>query len=252
MEESLVMSKIMNFIVLLVFIQNICFATMFIPLPFDKQVEEATSAVEVKLESSKVFKNSSGMIMTEYSFLVLESYNLSVDDTKNHQLKLSMPGGTYDGITSMIDGAPQFNKDERSFLLLKKIDSKVYLSNFSLGKFKIQDLDGKPYYISEVFPMDPNIGKISKEKMIELMKEKWKISLIDQKVIPRIKALTSMRENRPMLKNLTDLDRGPAQEDSIDNKGIPLFFWGAIILFAFFFTFIFFKLASFEGPKKSE
>ena len=114
------MSKKITFLIslILVFVgvQNFCFATTFSALPFDKQVEEATSAVEVKLENTKVFKNASGLIMTEYSFDVLESYNLSDDDLDNQKLKISMPGGTFDGVTSMVDGAPQFSKDERSFL----------------------------------------------------------------------------------------------------------------------------------------
>ncbi|MDD4976281.1 MAG: hypothetical protein PHY93_18125 [Bacteriovorax sp.] len=252
------MSKKIAFALLFVVIQNVCFATMFLPLPFDKQVEEATSAVEVKLENTKVFKNASGLIMTEYSFEVLESYNFSDDDLDNQKLKLSMPGGTYDGITSMIDGAPQFNKNERSFLLLKKIDSKNYLSNFSLGKFKIQEFEGKPYYVSEVFPMDPKIGRISKEKMIELMKSKWKITLMIPKIIPHVTASTSASspgpgtEIRPIIKSVDDLEREPAQEESITNEGVPIFFWSAIAFFVFFFSFIFFKLGKTDSKHKSE
>lgn len=247
------MFKKITFAVLFVVIQNVCFSTMFSPLPFDKQVEEANSAVEVKLENTKVFKNASGLIMTEYSFDVLESYNLSDDDLDNQKLKISMPGGTFNGITSMIDGAPQFNKDERSFLLLKKIDSKVYLSNFTLGKFKIQDYEGKTYYVSEVFPMDPKVGRISKEKMIELMKNKWKISLMIPKVTPvRATASSSVAEIRPIIKSVHDLEREPAQEESISNEGTPIFFWSAIALFVFFFTLIFFKLGKSGIQHKSE
>lgn len=247
------MSKKITFAVLIMIVQNVSFATMFTPLPFDTQVEEATSAVEVKLENTKVYKNASGLIMTEYSFNVLESYNLADDDLENQKLKLSMPGGTYNGITSMIDGAPQFNKDERSFLLLKKIDSKNYLSNFSLGKFKIQNYEGKTYYVSEVFPMDPKIGRISKDKMIELMKNKWKITLMIPKIIPAYEtASTPVAEMRPLIKSVHDLEREPAQEESISNEGVPVFFWSAIALFAFFFSFIFFKLGKTECKQKSE
>jgi hypothetical protein len=253
---DLEMSKKIAFAILFFGIQNVCFATMFLPLPFDKQVEEATSAVEVKLESSKVFKNASGLIMTEYSFDVLESYNLTDEDLDNQKLKLSMPGGTYNGITSMIDGAPQFNKDERSFLLLKKVDSKNYLSNFTLGKFKIQEFEGKSYYVSEVFPMDPKVGRISKEKMIELMKSKWRITLTIPKLIPtRVTASASAADSaeiRPIIKSVQDLEREPAQEESITNEGVPIFFWSAIVLFAFFFSFIFFKLGKTEIQHKSE
>ncbi|MDO9180792.1 MAG: hypothetical protein Q7U04_00220 [Bacteriovorax sp.] len=250
------MSKIITLCAFYVLIQNVCFATIFMPLSFDKQVEEATSAVEVKLESSKVFKNSSGLTMTEYSFNVLESYNLSEDDLENQKIKLTMPGGTYNGVTSVIDGAPEFNKNEKTFLLLKKIDSKIYLSNFTLGKFKIQEMDGKVFYISDVFPTDPKIGKISKEAMIELMKSKWKISLMipitnSERALALNASPETNNEIKPLLKSGKSFEREPAQVEAEQKRDIPFFFWIAIASFTFFFTFIFFKLGNSELQHKS-
>jgi hypothetical protein len=242
-----------SFAVLFFIIQNVCFATMFSPLPFDKQVEEASSAVEATLENTKVFKNSSGLITTEYSFHVSEGYNLSAGDLENQKLKLSMLGGTLNGITSMIDGAPQFKIDEKSFLLLKKIDSKIYLSNFTLGKFKIQNDEGQIYYVSEVFPTDPVIGKISKEKMIELMKDKWKISQVSPQFIPFNKINTTSPLSLVASKRSLDLKRMPSQEDEqAISEEIPYFFWSAIAFFAFFFTLIFVKLGQSGKQYKSE
>ena len=213
---------------------------MFSPLPFAKQVEEASSAVEVNLEKSNVFKNALGMIMTEYTFNVLESFNISEDDLETHKLKLTMPGGTLNGVTSMIDGAPQFNNGEKSFLLLKKVDSKIYLSNFSLGKYKVQDLDGMTYYVSEVFPTDQNIGKISKDKMVELMKNQWKISM-SAPVMDTTSTTASSYEPRRIFKIRKKVGRAVAEEDQ-PNEGVPLSFWLAIFIFSSIFAFIFYKL----------
>lgn len=224
---------------------------MFFPLPFEKQVEEATSGVEVRLNSSKVFKNAHGAIMTEYSFDVVEAYNLPADDLENQKLKLTMPGGTFEGVSSMIDGAPVFTPEERSFLLLKKIEAKIYLSNFTLGKFKIQEHEGKIYYVSEVFPTDPNIGRITKDKMVELMKTKWKTSfsmtpdaILEQgRKISNPKSLTALFKNSKI--------RQPAQAVDVDH-GVPLFFWSAIGIVALFFMIIFFKLSKNEHQHKPE
>lgn len=237
------MVKKLGLILVLAFIQNACYATMFFPLPFEKQVEEATSGAEVHLSSTRVFKNAVGLIMTEYSFDVLEAYNLLDADLENAKLKLTMPGGTFDGITSMIDGAPQFKQDEKSFLLLKKIDSKIYLSNFTLGKFKIQELEGKTFYVSEVFPYDINIGRIPKDKMIDLMKTKWKTSFTDQSD----KVVNSADQNvRPKVISAffksTSYKREPSQELEL-NKEVPLFFWSSIFILFFFAIFIFLKLS---------
>ncbi len=232
-------------------VYNQTFATIFSPLPFDRQVEEATSGTEARLSSSRVFKNADGAIMTEYSFDVLEAYNLSNDDLENKQLKLVMPGGTYDGVTSMIDGAPQFKVGEKAFLLLKKIESKIYLSNFTLGKFKIQNYQGKTYYVSEVFPMDPNIGRISKEKMLDLMKTKWKVSFEEKKDSEEISKAVIVRIPPGPNKEDKLEKRGPAQEEA-SKEDVPLFFWSALFVVAFFFAFIFFKLSQSEHQHKRE
>ena len=249
MGETLKMFKKIVFLFLIIIIQNVCFATMILPLSFEKQVEEATSAVEVNLSDARVFQSASGMIMTEYSFDVLEAYNFSDDDLDNQKLKLSMPGGTLNGITSVIDGAPQFAKGERSFLLLKKIEAKIYLSNFTLGKYKIQEYEGKTYFLSEVFPMDPKIGRISKEKMIELLKSKWKITLQVPKFLNTRSVASEAfagEELRPFIKTIHDLEREPAQEEPLSNEGVPVFFWSAIFLFVFFFGYIYFRLRKSE------
>lgn len=235
-------------IVLVLVIANVSFATMFFPLPLEKQVEEATAAAEVRLASSRVFKNSTGTIMTEYRFDVVEAYNLSPDDLENNQLMLAMPGGTYEGITSMVDGAPVFKSGERSFLLLKKVESKIYLSNFTLGKYKIQKYEGKEYYVSEVFPMDQNIGRISKEKMVELMKTKWRTSFAPEKrnVQPVVAKVPPAPD-----KEFKFEKREPAQE-AIANEEVPVFFWSALALVSFLFAFIFFKLGQSEHLHKRE
>ena len=137
-------------------------------------VEQADSAVEVVLKDKKTFMTKTGIIQTEYTFTILENYNLSYSVLDGEDLKITMIGGTFEGVTSYIDGAPEFKLQEKSFLLLKKIESKLYLSNFSLGKFNIQLKDGEVFYSSSVFPNDEALGKIKKEYMIELIRKKFK------------------------------------------------------------------------------
>ena len=111
-----------------------------------------------------------GMIMTDYFFELGEWYNIQDTDREGSLLKVTMIGGVVDGVTSYIDGAPEFAVGEKSFLLLKKMDSKIYLSNFTMGKYKIEEKDGEKYYISSVFPMDPDIGRVKRERMITVVK----------------------------------------------------------------------------------
>ncbi len=228
---------------------NLAKATMFLPISLEKQVEEATFALETKFVNGRVFKNQAGEIMTEYSFDVLDSYNLDPDDLDAGQLKITMPGGTFEGITSMIDGAPQFSLGEKSFLLLKKIHSRIYISNFSLGKFKIQEINGKTYFVSEVFPMNPHMGRISKEKMIDLIKSKWKITSI---VLPAAKIKNNLILAHEQISDsnvhITN-SRIPAQE-IIPNEKVPLVFWITLALGSAVFGFIYLKLSQMENKNK--
>lgn len=150
-------------------------ATTFRLVPLDKLVEEASSAAEVKLKEKKSYMNKMGMIMTDYVFQILESYNLENSDLEGEYLKITLIGGSVNGVTSYIESAPEFEIGEKSFLLLKRIESRIYLSNFTMGKFKIEESEGKIFYISSVFPKDPDIGRVGKERMIEMVKSKFKL-----------------------------------------------------------------------------
>jgi len=214
-------------------------------------VEEATSGVEVYLNSTKVFKNALGGIMTEYSFNVLEAYNLSNDELDDQKLKLIMPGGTLEGKTSMIDGAPKFNLKEKTFLLLKKIESTIYLSNFTLGKFRVEEEKGKVFYVSDVFPTDPNVGKIEKNKMLELMKSKWKTSFNKKpETIVINDGEKTKRKSFAAIFKMAER-RQPAQIVEEIHE-VPFFFWSAITIVSFCFGFIFLKLSKSGNQNKRE
>lgn len=192
------------------------FATTFQAMPLEKLVEESSSAAEVELKSKRSYMNKMGMIFTEFTFQVGESYNVESSDLEGEFLKINMAGGTVNGLTSFIDGAPDFAVGEKSFLLLKRIESKMYLSNFTMGKYKIEEKDGQVYYVSVVFPMDAEIGKVKKEKMIDMIKLKYKLSRAPEtdSVVPSI----DKKEVKAVFKSSHKWEkRAPAQED-MDKK----------------------------------
>lgn len=205
---------------LIFFLSNIALATTFQKASLVQIINQADSAAEVELKSKKTFMNKMGIIQTEYSFNVLENYNLNESDLELGLLKITMVGGSYEGVTSYIEGAPEFQVGERSFLLLKKIESKIYLSNFTLGKFKIQANSGETYYSSVVFPEDTELGKIKKEEMIELVKQKFSITLKTNKAEKNNKTYTHTK-NVPLEIMPTDY-RKPAQEISEPDVGLGL------------------------------
>ena len=200
-------------------------ATTFRKIPLSQLIEESTSAAEVKLIHKRAYMNKIGMIFTEHTFQVLEPFNLN-QDLEGEILKLDLTGGTINGVTSFIDGAPEFNIGEKSFLLLKKIENKLYLSNFTLGKYKILEEDGVTYYQSSVFPSDPEMGKVSKERMLELVRARFSITQVDTKngIIKNASHFGSEKK--------INAKRKPAQTSERGNANFPF-----ILMAWIFFTF---------------
>lgn len=211
------------------------FATTFQTMPLEKLVDESTGAAEVELKSKKSFMNKIGLILTEYSFSVGESYNVDNSDLEGELLKITMTGGTVNGVTSYIDGAPEFAVGEKSFLLLKKIESKNYLSNFTMGKYKIENRDGQIYYVSSVFPYDADLGQVKKERMIDLVKTKFKITRapeVDSRIMPSYES----NNKQEILKEKTFEKRSPAQINEKDPHDGLVAMWSffALILISGF------------------
>jgi hypothetical protein len=206
------------------------FATTFRPMPLDKLIEESNMAAEVELKSKKSFMNDMGLIFTEYTFGINDSFNLPASDLDGEFLKLTMTGGTVDGVTSYIDSAPEFAVGEKSFLLLKKIESKIYLSNFTMGKYKIEEKDGQVFYVSSVFPADAELGKVKKEKMVELVKLKFKIT-----EVPLNKLNESNDKKYFQKEEKTEFEKRTPAQESLDEKASSD---GVIAMWAFFALFL--------------
>lgn len=204
-------------------------ATTFQAMPLDKMIEESSGAAEVELKEKKSFMNKMGMILTEYTFNVGESYNVDSGDLDGDVLKITMTGGTVNGVTSFIDGAPEFSVGEKSFLLLKRIESKIYISNFTLGKYKILDEGGQIFYVSSVFPNDNDIGKVKKERMIDMIKMKYKIVRIPEGD-PRVWPSESGTTKGLFMKRPEFEKRAPAQEEDMPKASED----GPVAMWAFF------------------
>lgn len=233
-------SKTLFLTIFLMMISLKSFATTFQVIPLDQLVEESSSGAEVELKSKKIYKNNLGMIMTDFSFKVIEGFNLNDNDRNGELITITMSGGTLDGVTSYIDSAPSFDIGEKSFLLLKKIESRFYLSNFTMGKYKIEEIDGQIYYISSVFPYDKDLGRVKKDRMVDLMNSKFKVSKIFKKDILNlnkmaVKKLMPLRESRFE-------ERAPAQVYDDKKQEFCLAMWSFFALFTISGLIIWWKL----------
>ena len=205
------------------------FATLFHVISLEQMIEESSSGAEVELLTKKTYKNKFDVIMTDFSFKVIEGYNLNESEMNNNVLIISMAGGTIDGITSFIDSAPEFSVGEKSFLLLKKMESKFYLSNFTMGKYKIEEVQGQTYYISSVFPNDSDLGRVKKERMIDLMKLKFEITRAPEPDSYKPQEISNKKLTSIHRKKLEE--RNPAQVKDSEKKEFYEVIIGFIVLF---------------------
>ena len=178
-------------------------ATQFVPLSIEAQVKDADLAVEATLEKQKFYKNLNGSITGEYTFVVHEGFGFS-----GNEIKLDLPGGTLDGVTTLIEGAPVFKEKINYFLLLKKIESKMYLSNYTMGEYQVVTIDNKEFYRSLAFSHDPQIGMIAKEKMKILLASKLaevtkKIDSIAPATNIPLQISSNLNESSGIKKNVT-------------------------------------------------
>lgn len=215
-------------------------ATTFQAIPLEQLIEESSSGAEVELKSKKSYKNNFGMIMTDYSFKVTEGFNLSDSDMDGDVVTITMSGGTFNGVTAYIDSAPEFSVGEKSFLLLKKIESKFYLSNFTAGKYKIEEVDGQIYYVSTIFPYDADLGRVKKERMVDLMKLKFKVTRAPEPDSFRPKTLSI---EKPLPAHMARFEeRKPAQVNDDKNQESCIAMWGFFALFSLSGLMIWWKL----------
>lgn len=238
-----VSNKTLFIIFLLILISFKTMATTFQTMPLEQLVEESSSGAEVELKSKKTFMNKVGMIMTDFSFKVTDGYSISESDMNGELITITMSGGSLNGVTSYIDGAPEFAVGEKSFLLLKKIESKLYLSNFTMGKYKIEESDGQTYYVSSVFPYDSDLGRVKKDRMVDLMRMKFKVTRAPEPDSYRPAGIKTLEKTLAPRGSVYE-ERKPAQVDSEDSKAqdVCVAMWAFLALFSITGATIWWKL----------
>jgi len=157
-------------ILLIVALCDFAFATLFIPIPIEKQLEESNGVIRGSYLGKNYKKLSTGEVVTEATFKVDYSSGLKRSDLLNpNNFKVLVPGGVWEGIVYQVYGSPTFSLGEESVLLLTKNAEGFSVTNMSLGKYKIYKEDGELYLSSEVFPEHPVLGSVRFTKFQEAL-----------------------------------------------------------------------------------
>lgn len=197
-------------------------STTFIPVSIEKQIESSSSAAIVELTGSKTYKNQENRITTEYVFKIINYFGSTENFENKTELRFSLPGGSLNGVRTVVADAPEFKKNVPVFVLLKEVDSKIFLSNFTMGKFNLVNIQGEEYFVNDVYPKMENVGRVKKSKMMKLVQSAWGSRIVDQvpkNIIPVVK-LAENNIRHEQLKNKVKFEkREPA---SVEENGFSL------------------------------
>lgn len=157
------------FLFLLIYSTAVLSAT-FIPLPLDKQMENADGVLRAQFKGVEYRKISENKIITEATFSIIESVGIKQSEIVNRKnFKVIYPGGKWQDLDYRVSGAPNFHPGEETILILKKTSLGYTVKGLAMGKYEIVENDYGEFYKSTVFPDHVNLGKISKslfEKVI--------------------------------------------------------------------------------------
>ncbi|MFZ8934035.1 MAG: hypothetical protein ACO20H_00450 [Bacteriovoracaceae bacterium] len=199
--------KLLNKYILLFFVSLSCFGANYYPLPFSKQLLDSQGVIRAVFNGSKVRKLSSGRIMTEGSFKILESAGISPAEIINpDDFKVLYPGGVYQGLVYKNTGTPEFKVGEEVILILSKKSGSFSIHNLSLGKYKVMRERKGNYMVSEVFPNNNNIGKKTIEYFNQYVQKRFNQSLSNKyRNVDRVNTLNQQRK-------IASIEEGSSEE----------------------------------------
>jgi len=140
-------------------------ATIFVPIPLEEQLREASGAVHGIFVSSVSKKLANGEVVTENTFKLINKSGISAGEIINKQnFKVLSPGGVWQGLVYHVEGAPTFEKGEEVILLLQKGKFGLEVYGLGMGKYNLKTEDRETTIFSSIFPHHKNLGNIKVEE----------------------------------------------------------------------------------------
>ena len=161
--------KYLFLVYLFLFFLGRAMAMSYMPIPFEKQLEESDGVME-GMYLSHEFKKTDDKIVTIYTFSVIKFVGFSSNEIYNqNNFQILIPGGTWHNETYHVEGIPHFSKDEQVVLLIKKSKRGFQLTNLGLGKYVVQTIDRKKVISSSVFANHNQLGNIDYNEYVRLV-----------------------------------------------------------------------------------
>jgi hypothetical protein len=162
LQRSLIMMDVkLLMISILVIISNHLFATTFIYLPLEKQLQESDGVIHGRYLGQDYKRNRSGDVLTTAKFELIDFAGIDRSRALNpNSFVVSYPGGKWQGMVYKVHGTPSFRMQEEVILFVKEIGDGFMLTNLGMAKYNIFTADHKKYLKSALFPNHPKLSKI--------------------------------------------------------------------------------------------
>lgn len=182
-------------------------ATVFTKIPVQEQIKEADGILVGHFLKQKSLKLEDGMIATQMFFKISREYGLQSDMFGLDEVIVHYPGGTFEGMTSKIDGIPHFIAGEKVAIFTKNIENRYWGLNLGYGTFRVVNYGNQIMLVNSIFPSD---GKIGQVKLADFERDVRAIKGVSLKVV----------QNTP--RSAPEADRTPASEGPSGGKNRSL------------------------------
>ncbi len=148
------------------FFAPVAFGTTVLKIDFETMSNKSDLIIEGKVKSVASSYNEKGFaIFTKVEVEVLRTIKGQAEKV----VTLRVPGGTVDGKTMTIFGAPQFEKDDRVILFLIKIpdkpDALFHVSGLFQGRYMVFNQGGITYTVMDIGKGRPIFSSCEEEKV---------------------------------------------------------------------------------------
>ena len=196
-------------------------ATTFKRVPLETQLKEADGVLIGNFLKSRSIRLEDGSIATQMVFKMDREVGFQSEEFGMDEVIIHYPGGSLDGVTTVVQGVPSFNPGEKVAILSKSVDNRFWGLDLSYGSYKIIDYGSTTMLFNLAFPENTDFGQISLanfEDKVRTVKSALKIvrSPID---IAAHRSIASVEESEEVERTVASVKVAEPVESS------PDYFW---------------------------
>jgi hypothetical protein len=136
-------------------------ATTFKRVPLETQLKEANGVFIGNYLKSQSVRLEDGTIATQMVFKMDREVGFQSEQFGMDEVIIHYPGGSLDGVTTVVQGVPSFNPGEKVALLSKSVDNRFWGLDLSYGSYKVIVYGSTTVLFNLAFPENQEFGQIT-------------------------------------------------------------------------------------------